>query len=63
MKLREVMNNIPRENLAPLPTPLQRLENTEKLVGAKGKMYIKRDDLTGIGSGGNKVRALWSFLL
>ena len=58
MKIREVMKNIPRENLAPLPTPLQRLENTEKLVGAKNKMYIKRDDLTGIGSGGNKVRCM-----
>ena len=58
MEIREVMKNIPREKLAPLPTPLQRLENTEKLVGAKGKMYIKRDDLTGIGSGGNKIRCM-----
>ena len=58
MKIREVMKNIPREKLAPLPTPLQRLKNTEKLVGAKGKMYIKRDDLTGIGSGGNKIRCM-----
>ena len=32
MKLRDIMNNIPREKLAPLPTPLQRLENTEKLI-------------------------------
>ena len=58
MKLREIMNNIPRERLAPLPTPIQQLSNTEKLVGAKDKMYIKRDDLTGIGSGGNKVRCM-----
>lgn len=58
MKLREVMKNIPREKLAPLPTPLQPLENTEKLVGTQHKMYIKRDDLTGIGSGGNKVRCM-----
>ena len=58
MRIREVMKNIPREKLAPLPTPLQRLENTERLVGAKNKMYIKRDDLTGIGSGGNKVRCM-----
>ena len=58
MKLREIMKNIPREKLAPLPTPLQRLENTEKLTGAKNRMYIKRDDLTGIGSGGNKVRCM-----
>ncbi len=58
MKLREVMKNIPREKLAPLPTPLQPLKNTEKLVGTQHKMYIKRDDLTGIGSGGNKVRCM-----
>ena len=58
MNIREVMKNIPREKLAPLPTPLQRLENTEKLVGANHGMYIKRDDLTGIGSGGNKVRCM-----
>ncbi len=58
MKLREIMNNIPRESLAPLPTPLQRLANTENLIGAKNKMYIKRDDLTGVGSGGNKVRCM-----
>ncbi len=58
MKLRDVMNNIPRERLGPLPTPMQRLENTEKVTGAQHKMYIKRDDLTGIGSGGNKVRCM-----
>ena len=58
MKLRDIMNNIPRERLAPLPTPLQRLQNTEKLISSENKMYIKRDDLTGIGSGGNKVRCM-----
>ncbi len=58
MDLRKVMAEIPREMLAPLPTPVQRLANTEKLVGAADKMYIKRDDLTGIGSGGNKVRCM-----
>ena len=58
MDLRTVMNNIPREHLAPLPTPLQRLSNTEKAIGTEEKMYIKRDDLTGVGSGGNKVRCM-----
>ena len=58
MKLRDIMNNIPREKLAPLPTPLQRLQNTEKLISSENKMYIKRDDLTGVGSGGNKVRCM-----
>lgn len=58
MNLRDVMNNMPRELLAPLPTPLQRLSATEKAIGACEKMYIKRDDLTGVGSGGNKVRCM-----
>ena len=58
MKLRDIMNTIPREILAPLPTPLQRLQNTEKLINSENKMYIKRDDLTGVGSGGNKVRCM-----
>ncbi len=58
MKLKEIIKSIPRELLAPLPTPLQQLKNTEKLTNATHKMYIKRDDLTGIGSGGNKVRCM-----
>jgi len=58
MDLRTVMGGLPKENLAPLPTPVQRLQNTEKLINAQHKMYIKHDDLTGIGSGGNKVRCM-----
>ncbi len=58
MNIRQRMNELPREKLAVLPTPVQRLYNTEKLLGAKDRMYIKRDDLTGIGAGGNKVRCM-----
>lgn len=58
MELLKIMESLPREKLACLPTPLSRLENTEKLLGTPFKLYIKRDDLTGIGSGGNKVRSL-----
>ena len=42
--------------LGVFPTPIQRLENISGLLGAD--IYIKRDDLTGIGLGGNKVRKL-----
>lgn len=47
----------PRQILCGYETPLQRLENLEK--GIHGTpLYIKRDDLNGVGPGGNKVRAL-----
>ncbi len=40
-----------------LPTPIQKLNNLSNDLG-KSNMYIKRDDLTGIGMGGNKIRKL-----
>lgn len=57
MKLQEVMGRLPRANLAPLPTPITRLYNTENRLQYR-KLYLKRDDLTGLGAGGNKVRSL-----
>ena len=50
----------PRIPLAVLPTPIQKLENISRILGTN--VYIKRDDMTGIGLGGNKVRKL-EFLL
>lgn len=41
---------------AALPTPIQKLENITKKVNAN--IYIKRDDMTGLGLGGNKLRKL-----
>jgi len=47
----------PRERLATLPTPLEFMPRlTEKLGGPK--LYLKRDDLTGLALGGNKTRKL-----
>jgi len=46
--------------LAVLSTPIQKLENISRLLNTN--VYIKRDDLTGIGLGGNKIRKL-EFLL
>ena len=51
---------ISRIPLAVLSTPIQKLENISRLLNTN--VYIKRDDLTGIGLGGNKVRKL-EFLL
>src|SRR3954470_6348304 len=48
---------MPRLNLAKLPTPL---DEAPRLTAALGgpRILFKRDDLTGIGLGGNKVRKL-----
>ncbi|MBR2942946.1 MAG: D-cysteine desulfhydrase family protein [Clostridia bacterium] len=43
-------------SLGVFPTPLQKLENISRALGAQ--IYVKRDDMTGLGLGGNKVRKL-----
>lgn len=43
-------------NFLHLPTPLEYLENVSDDLGIN--LYIKRDDLTNIGMGGNKLRKL-----
>ena len=47
----------PRVKLCQAPTPLERLPNFSRLLGGPD-IWIKRDDLTGMGLGGNKVRKL-----
>lgn len=50
---------LPRYRLAQLPTPLQRAQNLESALGPRSpRIYVKRDDLTGLAFGGNKVRKL-----
>lgn len=52
-----MIRTLPRINLANLPTPIEFLPRLSALL--KGpKIYIKRDDLTGLAEGGNKVRKL-----
>lgn len=45
-----------RAALAVLPTPVHRLPGLSRTAGRE--IWIKRDDLTGVGLGGNKVRKL-----
>ena len=45
-----------RVSIGVFPTPVQKLENISRLLGTQ--VYVKRDDLTGLGLGGNKVRKL-----
>ncbi|NBV82639.1 D-cysteine desulfhydrase [bacterium] len=51
-----ILTQFPRFNLAHLPTPLEKLTNLSKFLNIN--LYIKRDDLTGLAGGGNKVRKL-----
>ena len=49
--------NFNRISLGHFPTPIEYLENiTNHLNGPK--IYIKRDDCTGLATGGNKTRKL-----
>ena len=54
------LDSFPRVALGLFPTPVQKLENISKELHTN--VYVKRDDLTGLGLGGNKVRKL-EFLL
>lgn len=56
----KTFNDFDRIPLGILPTPMHRLENISRILGTN--VWIKRDDLIGIGLGGNKVRKL-EFLL
>ncbi len=47
----------PRIELARLPTPLERLDRLSRAWGGP-TLWVKRDDLTGFGLSGNKVRKL-----
>lgn len=50
---------LPTYPLAFLPTPLQRLRNLEAALGpGTPRIWIKRDDQTGLAFGGNKARKL-----
>jgi L-cysteate sulfo-lyase len=50
------LSRFPRLRLAHLPTPLERMPRLSKELGVD--LWIKRDDCTGMSSGGNKTRKL-----
>jgi D-cysteine desulfhydrase len=46
-------------NIAHLPTPLERADRLAAALGMRpGQLWIKRDDCTGLATGGNKARKL-----
>ena len=64
--LRAMVDAVPRVRLADLPTPLQEVPRFAKALregrSAAPRIFIKRDDLTGLAFGGNKTR-MFEFLL
>lgn len=52
-----MLSRFPRISLAHLPTPLEHLPRLSKHLGGPD-IYVKRDDCTGLGTGGNKTRKL-----
>lgn len=52
--VRRVLGQLPRVSLASLPTPLDVCERLSSELGVH--LSVKRDDLTGLAFGGNKVR-------
>jgi 1-aminocyclopropane-1-carboxylate deaminase/D-cysteine desulfhydrase-like pyridoxal-dependent ACC family enzyme len=54
--LREATAKLPRVRLAHLPTPLEELPRFSAAIGGRVRIFIKRDDCTGLVLGGNKAR-------
>jgi D-cysteine desulfhydrase len=53
----DAIDKLPRLRLGKLPTPLDEMPRLSKLLGGP-RLLIKRDDLTGLATGGNKTRKL-----
>jgi D-cysteine desulfhydrase family pyridoxal phosphate-dependent enzyme len=49
---------LPRVALAHLPTPLEEMPRLREVLGGGPRLLIKRDDQTGLATGGNKTRKL-----
>ncbi len=55
------LEKFPRERLVEAPTPIQRLRRLEQTLPKEFgglRLFVKRDDLMGLGGGGNKLRKL-----
>src|SRR5437868_10943612 len=50
-------DRLPRVRLGHLPTPLHELPRLSKALGGP-RLFVKRDDQTGLAAGGNKTRKL-----
>ena len=55
--MRERIVRIPRLSIAVRPTPMMEAPNLARRLGGP-RIFVKRDDLTGVAFGGNKLRNL-----
>lgn len=55
-ELRQAVTKLPRVDLAHLPTPLEEAPRFADRIGCGSRIFIKRDDCTGMVFGGNKTR-------
>lgn len=56
-EIRARIARIPRVRIALTPTPIEEAKNLTRALGGP-RIFVKRDDLTGVGFGGNKLRNL-----
>ena len=54
-ELRGRLDRLPRLHLAALPTPMEPLDRLSAHLGGP-RIFVKREDLTGVAMGGNKIR-------
>jgi D-cysteine desulfhydrase len=60
-EMRSRLDDFPRFRLLDGPTPIQRLARLEQVLGTatgRARLWVKRDDVMGVGGGGNKLRKL-----
>jgi 1-aminocyclopropane-1-carboxylate deaminase/D-cysteine desulfhydrase-like pyridoxal-dependent ACC family enzyme len=57
-QLQALIDRLPRVSIAYKNTPLEECPRFAAALGTRARIFIKRDDLTGVGFGGNKVRNL-----
>ena len=55
-EIREALERVPRVALAHLPTPFEEAPAFAEALGGRVRIFIKRDDCTGLLLGGNKAR-------
>ncbi|WP_439628680.1 1-aminocyclopropane-1-carboxylate deaminase/D-cysteine desulfhydrase [Gemmata sp.] len=55
-ELRAAVDKLPRARLAHLPTPLEEVPRFAAKIGGGVRVFVKRDDCTGLLLGGNKAR-------
>jgi len=61
MALEDVFEKFPKVELISRPTPIERLSRLEAALGdqlGNVRLFAKRDDVAGLGGGGNKLRKL-----